>query len=202
MTTLYDSFKETRNLIDSMITGEGVASLPRLSNNNSTRISRRLLHPPAIREKGTSDISHWHGLTTGLTPQRYVDKYYESANSSKLIVKRKRTCLGRPIILVDEEGKRKNKINCMRCGGRSNVVYCTICHHSYCMDINRKKTNDSNMFGSIDTGMNDASGKKIFKYGIISCYHHEHPVPLLPAEDCENESSLPHVTPRSNSSSR
>ena len=45
-------FKETRNLVNSMMTGDEVTSLPMLSTNDSPRMSRSFLYPPAIRAKG------------------------------------------------------------------------------------------------------------------------------------------------------
>ena len=63
------------------------------------------------------------------------------------------------------------------------MLVCTICHHSYCFDVNMKKRNDVNIFGAIDTQKKDKDDKRIFKYGILSCYHHEHQNSYIVDED-------------------
>ena len=80
------------------------------------------------------------------------------------------------------------------------LIYCSICHHNYYFDINEKKLNSSNTIGAIDTNTRDKDTKKIFKYGIVSCYHREHSVscPITANKD-ENE-DLPRVTPASDCS--
>ena len=127
VTTLFDSMKETHSIIDVMMDEGGSPTVLTPQDIITPRTSRRLLHPPTIREKGVTDITTCHGPTTGSTPQRYLHQYYqnESNISSQVIIDRKRTCQGNPILLVDQDGK-KRKMNCFRCGGRSMLVYCTI----------------------------------------------------------------------------
>ena len=58
--------------------------------------------------------------------------------------------------------------------------------------MNQKKTNNLDTFGAIDTNKRDKHDKTIFKYGIISCYHHEHPA--LYQQVTDNSNDLPSVT--------
>ena len=204
-TTLFDSMKDTNAIIKSMIANDDpISTITQSSITPTSRISRRLQHPPAIREKGVTDITNWHAPTTGFTPQRNMSKFYHnaSASSSYTIVDRKRNCPGNPILLVDEKGNKKKKMMCMRCGGRSLLVYCTVCHHNYCFDVNTKKSdsthNITDKFGAIDTKKRDKDNKTIYKYGIIFCFHHEHPFSFPVYEDENDTRDLPSVTPASN----
>ena len=72
------------------------------------------------------------------------------------------------------------------------LVYCTICHHSYCFDINQKKNYESDQFGAIETNKRDKDGKMIYKYGIMSCYHHEHRTSYVDEDSIDD---IPSVTP-------
>ena len=83
-------------------------------------------------------------------------------------------------------------MNCFRCGGRSMLVYCTIYHYNYCFDVNQKKNCESNQFGAIITNKRDKDGKTIYRYGIMSCYHHEHHQSYV---GDGNITDLPSVTP-------
>ena len=162
-TTLFDSMKETHIIIESMIAVDDTSNLPTPSTSHTPRTSSRLLHPPAIRVKGITDISHWNALITGSTSQRYVKQFYDDElnSASTTVIHQNKTCPGNPILLVGEKGKKNKKTCCMRCGGRSLLVYCTICHHNFCFDVNQNKSTDSNMFGSIDTHMTDTNNKAI-----------------------------------------
>jgi len=77
------------------------------------------------------------------------------------------------------------------------LVYCTTCHHNYCLDTNLAKDSDSNRIGAMAIKTRDNENKPIYKYGIISCYHHEHPA-SFPIELNEDDiGGLPSVTPAS-----
>ena len=76
-------------------------------------------------------------------------------------------------MIVDEKGKKKRKISCVKCSGRSMLVCCTTCHHNFCFDVNPNKASDANQFEAINTDTKDKDGEPIFKNGIMSCYHHE-----------------------------
>ena len=75
------------------------------------------------------------------------------------------------------------------------VVYFTICHHNFCFDVSPNKSSDSNVFGAIDTKKRDRDNKKIFRYGILSCFHHEHPISFPQNEDEYDTGNLPSITP-------
>ena len=49
------------------------------------------------------------------------------------------------------------------------LVYCMVCHHNYCFDVNPKKSDSSTeKFGAIDTNKKDKDNRPIYKYSIIS----------------------------------
>ena len=79
-TTLFDSMKDTNGIIKSMIVNDDpISTITQSSITSTPRISRRLQHPPAIREKGVTDITNWHAPTTGFVPQRNMAKFYNEA---------------------------------------------------------------------------------------------------------------------------
>ena len=194
-TTLFDSMKATRSIIDSMLVDNDTPSSQDTSQLSTPRISSRLIHPLVIREKGVSDITICHGPITGSTPQQYLQQYYsnESNKSSHLIINRRKSYRCNPIMMVDEKGRKKKKMSYFTCGGRSMLVYCTICHHNFCFDVNQKKTSEANQFAAINTDTKDKDGKPIFKYGIMSCYHHEHPASYT-TNVTSDTTDLPRVT--------
>ena len=79
-----------------------------------------------------------------------------------------------------------------------------VCHHNYCFDANPKKAdstdNSSEKFGVIETNKKDKDSRPIHKYGIVSFYHHEHPMPFPVDTNKDDTSNLLSVTPASNRS--
>ena len=61
-----------------------------------------------------------------------------------------------------------------------------------------KKSTDTNCFGSINTGKIDDKNKMVYKYGIVSCFHHEHPRFYQVTRNDDDESNVPTITPASN----
>ena len=82
------------------------------------------------------------------------------------------------------------------------MVYCIVCHHNYCFDVNTKKLDSAyssaDKFGAIDTQKRDKDNKTIYKYGIISYFHHEHPLSFHVDEVVNDTNNLPSVTPALN----
>lgn len=82
------------------------------------------------------------------------------------------------------------------------LVYCAVCHHNYCLNVNTKKSDsayiNTDKYGAINTQKRDKDNKTIYKYGIISCLHHKHPLSFPVDKDENDTSNLPIVTPTSN----
>ena len=83
-TTLFDSMRDTHRIIDTMMKKERTLSLMSPSGDLVPRASSRLLHPPAIREKGVIDIAHCDSETASDTPKRHMKKSYENRNKKHL----------------------------------------------------------------------------------------------------------------------
>ena len=60
------------------------------------------------------------------------------------------------------------------------LVHRTTYHHNFVFDVNQNKASDVDQFEVINTDTKDKYGKPIFKYDIMSCYHHEHPASYPP----------------------
>ena len=135
VTTLHDSFKATQEIMKKMSSTEEQIVIPP-PVNLSWRISNRLTHPIEIRQEGVIDVTNWSAPTTNTTPQRYISRFYNESNCSDPVYQRKRTCPGNIWIPIGGKGSKHDNKRCSRCGCKARLVYCTICHHYYCLDYN------------------------------------------------------------------
>ena len=82
-----------------------------------------------MKHQSTPDITS--------TSDRYIVDYYTNpSNSTNPVYQRKITYPGHIWLPVNVKGNRKDNKRCNKCGGKTKLVYCTICHHYYCFDYN------------------------------------------------------------------
>ena len=161
-------------------------------DNVAPRASSHLLHPPVIREKGAIDITYCHGE---LQAWHLSDTW---RNSTNMVIKKhlnrssneKRHAVETQFYwLMKWEWKRKKF--CLKCGGRSMLFHCTMCHHNHCFDICKNNSSESPTFEAISTNKKDKDVKLTFKHGIVSCFHYVHRASCLGDDEIDSSSATP-----------